>query len=420
MPIKRIEITNFKSFNKLIMELKNFNVLIGANASGKSNFVKIFEFLRDIRNHGLENAISLQGGVEYLRNLNLGNLNEFSLVTNYEHEKYVFTGRKKRTKFSGVKVYEIIHKFSLALKGRKGYKISKDELILKCEFVILDKDSKGEIEEKGTVGTGEIVFLKRNGKLTIKFAKPNDVRISEDDFFPPFSFYRNQLFPSNTLLIEDPPLFFPLPEKIFGDVGIYDIDPKLPKKATPITGKAELETDGSNLAIVLKKVISDKQKKRKLLNLLNELLPFVSEIDVEKFADKSLLFKLKESFCKKDYVPASLISDGTVNLIALIIALFFEKRGITIIEEPERNIHPYLLAKVVEMMKESSRNKQIIVTTHNPEFIKFVDRENLLLVERDKNGFSQISRPDNKEEVVTFLENEIGIDELFVQGLLER
>lgn len=69
--IKKIRISNFKSFKELKLELGNFNILIGVNVSGKFNFVQIFKFLRNTRNHGLENAISLQGGVEYLRNINI-------------------------------------------------------------------------------------------------------------------------------------------------------------------------------------------------------------------------------------------------------------------------------------------------------------------------------------------------------------
>ena len=72
MSIKRIEVRNFKSFEELKIDLGKFNVIIGANASGKSNFVHIFEFLRDITSSGLDNAISMQGGVEYLRNMNIG------------------------------------------------------------------------------------------------------------------------------------------------------------------------------------------------------------------------------------------------------------------------------------------------------------------------------------------------------------
>ena len=52
--------------------------------------------------------------------------------------------------------------------------------------------------------------------------------------------------------------------KMMPDVAIYDFDPKLPKKTTPITGKAELEEDGSNLAIVLKRIMENEPAKRKL------------------------------------------------------------------------------------------------------------------------------------------------------------
>ena len=70
------------------------------------------------------------------------------------------------------------------------------------------------------------------------------------------------------------------------------------------------------------------------------------------------------------------------------------------------------------MMRDASQQKQIIVTTHNPEVVKYSGLENILLVSRDREGFSTISRPNKKDEVKTFLENEIGIEELYVQNLL--
>lgn len=72
MPIREISVSNFKSFRELRIEPDNFNIVIGSNASGKSNLIQIFKFLRDIAKYGLNNAISLQGGVEYLRNTNIG------------------------------------------------------------------------------------------------------------------------------------------------------------------------------------------------------------------------------------------------------------------------------------------------------------------------------------------------------------
>jgi len=89
-----------------------------------------------------------------------------------------------------------------------------------------------------------------------------------------------------------------------------------------------------------------------------------------------------------------------------------------IIEEPERSIHPYLMAKVIDMMKDASRNKQIIITTHNPQVVKHAGIENILLVSRNKEGFSTIIKPSDKQEVRTFLENQMGIEELFVADLL--
>jgi predicted ATPase len=201
-------------------------------------------------------------------------------------------------------------------------------------------------------------------------------------------------------------------------IAIYDFDPKLPKKATPITGKADLEEDGSNLAIVLKNIIENGDQKRKLENLLGDLLPFVAGLEVEKFADKSLLFSLRETYAKKQSLPASLISDGTINITALIAALYFEKKPVAIIEEPERNIHPSLISKLVAMMKDASQGKQIIVTTHNPEVVRHADIGDVLLVSRNGDGFSTISRPSENNEVKVFLQNEMGLEELFVENLL--
>lgn len=410
MSIKRISVKNFKSFEDLDIELGKFNVLIGANASGKSNFVSIFKFLRDIVSSGLDNAVSMQGGVEYLRNMNIG-VSESLSIKVVSARRFGLVGRPTKEGLIGIKTYETTYEFALKFhKKGSGFKIVEDKLIQKCKFIRLRR----KMEEEEELGDGEIHISRGNGRVKINII-PGDAPLKKEDIFPPF--LRERKLKPHTLLINTP--FFLPPMEMFQDISIYDFDPKLPKKATPITGKAELEEDGSNLSIVLKNMLGNKEKRRKLFNLIKDLLPFVENLDVEKLADKSLLFKLQETYFKNQYLPASLISDGTINLTALIIALFFEKKPIIIIEEPERNIHPYLISRVVEMMKDASKNKQIIVTTHNPEIVKYAGLENLLLVHRDENGFSRISRPAGKEEVKIFLKNDIGIEELYVQNLLE-
>ncbi|MDR3290684.1 MAG: AAA family ATPase [Methanobrevibacter sp.] len=67
--LTKVKVSNFKSFKDLEIDLKRFNLLIGSNSSGKSNFVSIFRFLNDVANIGLNDAISNQGGIKYLKNL---------------------------------------------------------------------------------------------------------------------------------------------------------------------------------------------------------------------------------------------------------------------------------------------------------------------------------------------------------------
>jgi len=416
MSIKRIEVKNFKSFKELKIDLGKFNVIIGANASGKSNFVHIFEFLRDVISSGLDNAVSMQGGVEYLRNMNIGD-SELLSIKVVSDKEFGF-GRRTKAGLIGIKTYEVIYEFGLRFNKRgSGFKIVKDELIQKCKFFRLERKGK-KIKEKETLGKGEILISRSNGRVKIDLTIPPKVLLKKEDIFPPF--LREEKLPEHKLLLETY-FFIPPLEGIFSEISIYDFDPKLPKKATSITGKAELEEDGNNLSIILKNITENREKRRKLFNLVKDLLPFVENLDVEKFADKSLLFKLKESYFKTQYLPASLISDGTINITALIVALYFEKKPFVIIEEPERSIHPSLISKVMEMIKDASqtRKKQIVITTHNPEFVKYAGLKNILLVSRNENGFSTISRPADKEEVKTFLKNDIGIEDLYIQNLLE-
>jgi len=418
MPIRKITITNFKSFKKLEVELGKFSLFIGANASGKSNFIQIFKFLRDIIQSGLDNAISLQGGVEYLRNMNIGASENLSIgVISDNGSRFAIQGGKKAG-LLGIRFYESIFDISLSFKdGESGFEIAKETVIGKFKYFRLEKKKK-KIEEKESIGEGELILSRSNGSLVFHLKSPPEVPITEENLFPPF--LKQDKLPPKSLIIERP--FFPSLHDLaddFRSMAIYDFDPKLPKKASPITGKAELEEDGSNLSIVLKNIVENDEKKNKFCNLICELLPFVDDLNVEKFADKSLLFKLREKYFKKEYLPASFISDGTINVTALITSLYFEKKKLTIIEEPERNIHPHLISKVINMLKDASKDKRIIVTTHNPEMVRHAGLDNIFLVSRSKEGFSVISKPASKDSIKTFLKNEIGIDELFVQGLLE-
>jgi predicted ATPase len=62
--LKIIRISNFKSISDEPILLENFNVLIGPNAAGKSNFVDIFRFIFDVVQGRLSSAIGRRLGWE--------------------------------------------------------------------------------------------------------------------------------------------------------------------------------------------------------------------------------------------------------------------------------------------------------------------------------------------------------------------
>ena len=155
------------------------------------------------------------------------------------------------------------------------------------------------------------------------------------------------------------------------------------------------------------------------LNILLRIKKNLGYFQIEKSYDKSLMFKIKENYNTDTFIPSSLLSDGTISLTALITALYFENNLFAIFEEPEQGIHPALISKLMELFYNASKNKQIFITTHNPEIVRHCKLENLLLLNRDENGFSTINKPYKNEMVKSFLQNELEINDLFIQNLLD-
>ncbi|WP_253487504.1 AAA family ATPase [Methanocalculus alkaliphilus] len=409
MRIQRVACRNFKSFSELVVDLDNYNILIGTNAAGKTNFIRILRFFRDIARHGIGNAISLQGGAEFIRNASFPEDTPTELGVIFENNLGVLSGvRDTEGGMHTLTFHQIEYRFGLLIRDGS-YEIVSDTLRLGCSCTSeADADTRGE---------GELLITRRDDGVAYDLRTPEGITIDISDIIPPY--LQNNTPRPGTLLIENP-LLVPMPgfQRFFSDIAIYDFDPRSPRKAIPLTGRSDLEEDGSNLALVLRTILADPTKKRRLANLMHDLLPFIHDIDVRRFMDSSVYFTITERYGNDLTLPSSVISDGTINVINLIAALYFEEKPFIVIEEPEKNIHPYLIARVVSMVADAAAGKQILITTHNPGIVRYADVEDILLISRDKDGFSQIVRPALREEVRTFLKNEVGIEELYIQNLL--
>jgi len=426
MSVTKIKASNFKSFEDFELDLNNFNVLIGGNASGKSNFVEIFQFLRDIANYDLEKAIYMHGGFEYLPNIYIGKSKELKIgITSDLKKKFAIEKKTPETKdkiIIGVQILELDYEISIKFSDKKdGNRVSNEVIVFKCNFWELEENENEKLEETKKIGEGSIELSNVSGKIKFNLIIDNDIPLEKNDLIPDTLIKLVEKILEDGLysLISSPLSSLPVPWKsIFTNLKVYDFDPKKSKETVKITGSYGLDEDGQNMSIILQDILNDDEESRKFYNFIQDLLPFIEKIDVKSFFDKSLIFRLKEKRNKTDFLPASELSDGTINIIALIIALYHERVPFIIIEEPERNIHPFLISKIVEMVKESSKRKQVILTTHSPEILKYAGMNHIYFISRDEKFFSTVFKPAEKEEVKSFLELDIGIDELYIDNLL--
>lgn len=429
MAIKRVRIKNFRSFDDFELELGQFNVLVGANASGKSNLLHVFRFLRDIADHGLKDAISLQGGVDFLTNARIGRSRPLSVtITADADARFVMRGEddsESEAQAPALRIREVTYHFSLKFPKNEDVEIVSDRLVLIFEFVALARGERGESpNEQNVLDKGTITVSNVDGEPHYEWDFPEDVSFTARDFIPLNPMKTESPAPASLLLerhfFHQPVLN--IPAGIFMGVGtaIYDFDSRQPKRATEIAGRSQLAPDGSNLALVLRRILADDKEHRRFRLLVQAILPFVEDVAVQPFTDQSLLLMLKESSAPQTLFPATFISDGTINIIALIVALYFEDHSVVMIEEPERNIYPHLISRVVLMLKDKAEKKQILVTTHSSEVVQHAGLENLLLISRHKDGVSRVSRPSEKEVVRSFLEHEISIGDLHKHNLLEH
>lgn len=426
MVISNLKIRNFKSIASADIDFNPLTMLVGANASGKSNLINVFRFISNIATEGLDNAVALQGGIPYLANASLpkGTPIEISFTLDLANEGWVRSTGKKTV---ALEIQKIDYHFTLQpnLRGG-GYHIISDDMSLTFDCLYVDLTAKRDQRYTSLNAKYLLLAERKTAKASIQLKHiftPSDViddevkRIIEHDITPQV-FARLCNEDKKELMLYRISMLLP---SIFSEntfIRIFDFDPRELKKSSSMASTKILEENGSNVASVLNSILRTKENRKKLTTLLNEFLPFVDGITIENNFDKSFSYKVQEKFSNKTF-HANFLSDGTVSLLAIIIALYFEElSNIIILEEPERNIHPKLLTNLLESAEDVSQEKQVIITTHNPEFLKHAKIDNVRLVQRDEEGYTLISTPGNSEAVKCFVENDLGLDDLFLQDML--
>lgn len=446
MAITKLTVENFKSFGKLEVELRPFNIVVGSNASGKSNFLDVFRFLRDIADDSLQSAVGLRGGGGALRNFNL-DTNEILriCVETDDIERHLVRIRPEGVGVFGMErnrtIYELSIKFD---ESDTGFEIITDRMTEQFRLLELDFAFPDNMHDPQALPWAPRIFSYEDVTPPLKFVELRDFGpgkalsqhtgdlvecfVTLPDGVP----LRNEeivVVPGNRMFLDDPQevilertvrsALLPRAGYSLAQISAYDFDPRKAQQAVPPTGSQVLDPSAENLSVVLREILRRPESNRRLINLVSELLPFVSDLAVEEFGFGQLITTLTERFSDKGYrLPAAFASDGTIACLALVIALYFQESAVAIFEEPDRHIHPYLAGRVMQLMNEVTDDTQVIVTTHNPELLRHANLEDILLVTRDSDGHSRVTRPSDSEVVRHFLQSELGVEDLFTQDLL--
>lgn len=417
--ITKIAARNFRSFGDIEVDLEPLEVVIGPNAAGKSNLVEVVRFLSDITREGFDNAVSLHGGPEFIPNASAPD-EETVLSITVEHdppsagwalpsedplesecaamatrEELVVTFISDPAEGSARLLDSVLRVHAKHTARRRGRHPEGAPEVL-GSFIVDIAPSREEPVALVDTSSPDLICSEELVESLYVFAYPR----SRDEV--PVEGLGAEILPIGRFL---------------RDVRFYQFDPRTIERAVK-RGPADLEPDASNLPIVLKRLLRDEESRGKLLRLLKRLLPFLQELDVVRQADQSLLIEYIENFAPSRSLPAFLMSGGTRNLTAMIVALYFEDSSLTIIEEPEANVHPMLISRICEMFVEASTDRQIMVTTHNPEILRYVPMDNVLVVSRDADGFSRAERVRDRPGVAEFIEQELGVSDLQLMGLL--
>ncbi|QSV56629.1 MAG: AAA family ATPase [Dolichospermum sp. UKL201] len=358
--LKKLILENWKSFRYAELPLDPLTVLIGTNASGKSNVVEALEFLQRIANgEHIEAALagdktlsSIRGGVELAARKGENEFTIKALVSSEDDETDYLYVIKTQTlpecKF--LKEYIESHTYTQDTTSNKLTKFTVKQIQSNAKSGI--KKIGRDFDFSDLIINNIYHEIGENGSLIIG-------KELEDNFFPAKK--KAQEFIISNL------------------ENLFILNP-IPSKMRDFSRLSEnIESDGSNIGGVLAALTDD--KKTEVENTLSEYIKDLPEGDIKKvWAEKvGRLGTDAMLYCQEEWKPGEIIeidarsmSDGTLRFLAILTALLTRPEGSQIvIEEIDNGLHPSRAALLVKILKEigTKRNIDILLTTHNPALL---------------------------------------------------
>lgn len=408
-----IALKNFKSYKSARLPLAPLTVLIGANASGKSNAIEGMRLLSWLAHGQKLSSIqyAVQKGDRVVRgraeNLPYRQTDHFGLGCEMDQREW--------------------NRLNMTISRRE------DELHVSAETLThlgatvplydLDLASSGHSTD---VGVAYNNFARGRNKPHVTC---NDQTAIFTQLTSPATFNGNQ---TSSQVIPDMAKRY---ERLLSNIFFLDPVPARMRDYSFPTDK-RLQGDGGNLSGILFNLWSDKSSANETVSAQRQdVLAFVQSLPEQDISGLGFLEEprggklvyLTETFGEKSHdYDASLLSDGTLRVLAIAAAMLSSEEGsLVVIEEIDNGVHPsrakHLLAKIREIAER--RKLRVLLSTHNPALLDALpDRAipDVVYCYRDpKDGASRLVR---LEEIPDYPElmSQGALGYLSTSGVLER
>lgn len=186
--------------------------------------------------------------------------------------------------------------------------------------------------------------------------------------------------------------------------------PRLPQKAD--LPNDFLTEDAANLGLILNRLRQRADVRRQLLQGLQALYEGAEDVDVSIEAGTVQVFVLE----KAGKIPGTRLSDGTLRWVSLLaILLHPDPPPVVCIEEPEIGLHPDMMPRLADLLRDASTRMQLVVTTHSDALVDaLTDTPDAVVVVEKPAGATTLRRLD-REELAEWLKR-YSLGQLWTKG----
>jgi predicted ATPase len=383
--ITKLHLQGFKSFRDAEISLGPLTVLVGANASGKSNLKDALRFL-----HGV--------GLGYHFSEILGGKSGPSAVLEWRGIR----GGVGEVAFGGAGRFSLTCRASAppdwAVEGHIWYGLTVDISDLRFGPRVVQEelgDSEGYFW--GSNPGDDPVDQRGIHEIRIRHRRGGKYRAHG-----PVTHYTS-LMPAISQLAFDAEV--PAPSRrasrmmvdVLRGIRFLDLDPDSMREPAQL-GQTVIGDRGENLSAVLNALSADDNRKEALLSWVRALTP-LDAVDFEfetAFSDRIMVYLVEAGGGR---ISAQSASDGTLRFLAVAAALLMPDSGrFFFFDELDNGIHPTRLHLLLQLAKQTCRQNgvQVVGSTHNPAMLTFLDEEELtharLIVRNEETHESEVHK----------------------------